>query len=123
MAIRLSFGAVFVIALCRGERIATTVCALSRNDNRRGVCGGFCTLRVVTVRPYGCGALNGTPPSRTHPVIARSKATWQSAFPLGLLLVVALCRGVRIATPVCELVRNDKNGGVAAVVASCVSSR
>ena len=40
-------------------------------------------------------------------VIARSEATWQSAFPKNIAITVLFRIGERIATPVCALARND----------------
>ena len=95
-----------------GLRIATPVCALVRNDMQKGA---------------RCLRVQGRPPS----VIARSEATWQSASPaaaqakrnysrrirrscgfaLGIANLLGFPAGLRIATPVCALVRNDMQRG------------
>ena len=111
-----ALSAAYCSVLLQGERIATPVCALVRNDMQKT--DGLQRLQGV-VR-------NDTSP----PVIARSEATWQSVFlrrhktmrkylrqirrscefALSAAYCSVLLQGERIATPVCALVRNDKLG-------------
>ena len=109
-----------------GKRIATPVCALVRNDMQKaGTCArvqGRGARKVCRRQGVSTGA-------RTSPtVIARSEATWQSVlsavghdrkqylrrtrksvyeFARSSASLSSFTAGMRIATPVCALVRND----------------
>ena len=119
-------------ASLRGKRIATPVCTLVRNDMLKTVTRLRVQERLARKvrknmpgvsrgRALGCGDISPT-------VIARSRATWQSASPAvaqsrkqrlrriresvtNLPKQQPTCqaslRGKRIATPVCALARND----------------
>ena len=93
----------------------------------QGVCGCKDVICNNMQRGARCLRVQGRPPS----VIARSEATWQSASPaaaqakrnysrrirrscgfaLGIANLLGFPAGLRIATPVCALVRNDMQKG------------